>query len=138
MSKKLGTLSTFYSAFDLFSEESNGVSHAAFTSIENDIVSSTATEKYLVCAYSRDSSLYTRFYVNGEYISTTVYATRTGYYSGSYLLNSSSRGGSMPGNNASGKVDLIMCAFGADHHTGEQIIKNSHWLMQKLSGDWSN
>ena len=138
--------------FDLFSLlNSNFDETAAFSAIASDLVSDVSTKLYIVCAYSRNGSE-TRFYVNSSEIihgflgggdipveeTTTPVKARGGNYGGEMFLNTTSRNGSVPSNNVIGAVDIIMCAFGMEHHTQEQVAVNSRWLIEKLNSDWSS
>lgn len=106
------------------------------TTAGNDVTLSSQNTVFGVYAYTRAADAIVKGFFDGNYIGSAPRSSLRGRYGGKMGLNKSLRETGTIDPTTS--VEFIMCAFGTDYHTDEQIIKNSQWLIQKLNGDWKN
>lgn len=101
--------------------------HIFYSSAAYDIYSDQDAGQYAVYSAVRENSKAT-FYINGVRRTSTV-QSYTGNYENTFYLNYESFGGTLL--DTPSDLSFIMCAFGAEPHTAEQIALNSEWLLRR-------
>ncbi len=101
--------------------------HIFYSSAAYDINSEQDAEQYAVyCAVRENGSA--ALYINGVRQAATV-RSYAGNYENAFYLNYESFNGAIL--DTPSDLSFIMCAFGAEPHTAEQIALNSEWLMSR-------